>query len=335
MRAEKFDLGTVTQVCLNAVNLLFLGYLIVYAVACPSPGLIGAVAVEIGFYTLVLGYRLWQSKQKKSSEKIQLEALHSEWKTLRQLRKTYRVSVIVHAGLVLGYLSVDLSALLAANFGNLDLAAAIYRAISPPASPSIHPGLSMELLAGGYVESKQFQKAEPIFLAIEKLRKSLVGEHDELIADIYANLGDLYAKEEQFGKAEGYYIRSIALAKELNLRQGYGSPMTKLGSLYAKVGRFEDADRALKDALAVRRKIFGAKSEKVRETLAAQVELLRLEGKTDQAELVDLTAAPEPKSYISSTLVPVSISVASAVVFWKRDKLMLVAANMVRSARGR
>ncbi|CAN5423250.1 hypothetical protein BH10CYA1_BH10CYA1_02850 [soil metagenome] len=335
MRVDKFDLGQVMQVTLNALNLLFLGYLIVYASACPTAPLISAVAFEIVFYSALGVYRIWKSKQKKSNQQLQVEALHVEWKALGRLRKTYRLSVCAVALLAFIYLSIDLTALLLAKFGYLDLACAIYRAISPPPSPAIHPGFTMELLAGGYIEAKQFRNAEPIVLAAEKLRRSLVGEQDELIADIYANLGDLYAKNEQNAKAETYYTASIALAKELHLRQGHGSPMTKLATLYAKEGRFHEAEDAFREAIAIRTKIFGSHSVKVAETLVAKAELLRLEGKTRESENLkrQIETVPEPTPHISTTLVPVSISVASAVVFWKRDRLVLIAANLLRNSR--
>lgn len=335
-RTLKFNSCSFMQVSLNAVNLLFLCYLIVYALACPTPALIGAVAFEIAYYFLLVCYRIWKSKQKKSNDQIELDVLHENWKALRRVRTTYRLTVISLSMLLFAYLSIDLIALIAAKCGNLDTACAIYRVIAPPASPTIHPGFSMELLAGAYIESKQFRSAEPIILAAEKLRRSLVGEHHELIADIYANLGDLYAKAEQNDQAENYYIRSIALTKELNLRQGYGSPLTKLGSLYTKEHRFPEATAAFKEALEIRSRIFGNQSAKVAETLAANVELLRAQGKSEQAKFLEkqiVVAADKPKTYIETTVLPVSISLASVIVFWKRDRILLLAANLLKSSR--
>ncbi len=336
MRIREDDLGWLMNVVLNAVNLLFLGYLIVYASACPTAALVGAVGFEVAFYAILLSYRIWKSRQPKSHDQLQVEELHEQWKTLGRVRKTYRLTVSALALLVFTYLSVDLTALLLANCGQLDVACAIYRFISLPPSPSLHPGLSMELLAGAYIELDRVKRAEPIVLAVEKLRRSLVGEQDELIADIYANLGDLYAKNQQYQRAEDYYLRSIALSKQLHLRQGYGSPMTKLGTLYASESYFAKSEAAFQDALAIRTKIFGARSAKVAETLTSWSEALRGQGKIEKADLVEkqIVVAPiKPGSYFEATVVPVTISATSLFVFWKRDRIMLLAANLLKNSR--
>ncbi len=334
--SDKIDLSRLMNVLLNAVNLLFLGYLTIYAFACPTAALVGAVAFEVAFYSVLLTYRIWKSRQPKSHEQLRVEELHKQWEALGHLRKTYRLTVTALALLVFTYLSIDLTALLFANCGKLDVACAIYRAIALPPSPAIHPGLSMELLAGGYIESDRIRRAEPIVLAVERLRRTLVGEQNELIADIYANLGDLYAKNQQYKKAEHYYLLSIALSKQLHLRQGYGSPMTKLGTLYADERYFAKSEAAFQEALAIRTKIFGARSAKVTETLTAWSEVLRSEGKDEESDLVErqiLVAPLKPVSYFETTVMPVTISAASLLVFWKRDRIMLLAASLLKNSR--
>ena len=57
--------------------------------------------------------------------------------------------------------------------------------------------------------------------------------------------------------AEGYYLRSIALSKQLRIPQGWGSPTTKLGTLLGKEKRWPEAEATFEDALQVRSKIFG------------------------------------------------------------------------------
>jgi Tetratricopeptide repeat len=339
VRVQSLDSGVIMQVALNVVNLLFLCYLIVYAVACPTPALVSAVVLEFAFYILLLCYRFWKSKQPKSVEQVQIETLHDEWKSLAHLRKAYRLSVISLAAVASAYFAVDWTALFCADCGNLSRACDIYRFISLPPGPSLHPGLSMELLAGAYIESNQLRRAEPIFLSVAQLRKSMVGERHELIADIDANLADLYSKIGENDKAESYYMQSIELAKELRLPQGFGSPMTKLGSLYTKERRFGEAEAAFKQALAIRTRLFGSRSEKVAETQLAYSHLLRVSGQSKAAaDLENLqvrNSNDQPKSFVSSTLLPVSISMASVFVLWKRDKLFLVAANLVKQSRGR
>lgn len=342
MVAKNCDLDFLMQVALNALNIVFLGYLSIYASACPTPTLLGAVAFEFAFYLSLISYRIWRARQPKSEVQVQIEALHNSCKPLGRLRDSYRFSVIAISTTVSAYLLVDLTALSAARCGNLNLATAIYRHISFLPSPSIHPGFSMELLAGAYIESRQYARAEPIFLAAKSLRESLVGERSELAADIYANLGDLYEKEDESSKAESCYLKSIELAKTLQLPQGYGSPMTKLAALYTKIRRYSDAEIAVKQALAIRTKLFGAGSQKVAETRSCYAQLLRAEGRIQESVQLEKSIADRPvssqtqsRSAISSPLIPVSISMASLFVFWKRDRIFLFAANLVKNARGR
>lgn len=340
--AKNYDLDFLMQVALNAINVVFLGYLSIYASACPTPTLLGAVAFEFVFYLCLISYRIWRARQPKSKVQVQIDDLHNSCQPLGRLRDAYRVSVIVISTAVSAYLLIDLAALSAARCGNLNLAAAIYRRISLFPAPSIHPGFSMELLAGAYIECRQYAKAEPCFLAAKNLRESLVGERSELAADIYANLGDLYEKEDENSKAESCYLKSIELAEALHLPQGYGSPMTKLAALYTKVRRYSDAEVAVKKALAIRTKLFGANSQKVAETRACYVQLLRAQGRIQESMQLEESIAETPvssqtqsESTISSTLIPVSISMASLFVFWKRDRMILFAANLVKNARGR
>jgi hypothetical protein len=337
MRLRTFDLAAVSQISLNTVNILFLCYLVIYAIACPNAGLVSAVAIEIAAYGAILAYRIWKSKQKKSEDKIRLEALHDEWKPLERLRTSYRIAVSSLAILVVLYMSVDLIALLAATTGNEKIACSIYKRIAPPASPSLHPGFSTELLAGAYIEANKFEKAERLELSIIRLRESIVGDHDELIADSYGNLGDFYSKAKQFDKAESNYKKAIALTKDLHLRQGYGNPMTKLGSIYTEQGRYAEAQDAFNEALAVRSQIFGSNSEKVAETLRANVQLLNLQGRSAEAgsmksriAAINSKATREPGVPI---VIPIAVSVCSLAILWKRDRILLFAANLIAGKR--
>lgn len=326
------------QVALNALNLLFLGYLIVYASACPTPALLGAVAAETAVYAGLIAYRIWRMRRKGSrpGASEELEAIVTEWTALNRLRNLCRLAFLVVAGIVTIYFATDFTALLLARSGDLKSACSIYRKICILPSPSIHPALSLELLAGANIESNNFPRAISIAHALYDLRKSLVGEKSELIAEMASNLADLYVKAGRpAAEAEFQYRKSIALTRELKLPKGYGSPMTKLGTLLGLEGRYEEADKAFADAIAIRSKIFGRDSFKVAETLQAQVPILNAQGRTVEARQLDdraksILAAGAPRREISNAAVPVCVSAASLVLYWKRDRILVIAANFFK-----
>ncbi|HEY9679620.1 MAG TPA: tetratricopeptide repeat protein [Drouetiella sp.] len=335
MPESQHKLEFFVQCSLNAVNLLVLAYLVVYARACPSAALVSAVLFEIAFYVCLLTYRFWRSRQPKSADQAAIVSLSEEWKLFGRVRTAKLWTTLCASLMVALYLTVDLGALLSANSGHLNTALKVYEVIAPPASQALHPAFSLELLAGAYVESKQFQKAEPLELGLFELRKDLAGENSELVAAMLANLGDMYAKENRNAEAENYYLRAIAMTDKLHLPQGYGSPMTKLGILYSNEKRYEEAQRAFDSARAIRARIFGANSEKVGETLQANLDMLIAQDRLNEANELRLqiarTKPSEPKFAILDTAVPVGISAASLIVFWKRDRLLLYAANFVRN----
>jgi tetratricopeptide (TPR) repeat protein len=199
----------------------------------------------------------------------------------------------------------------------------------------MHPGFSLELLAGANVEAKKFGRAEGLELAVLALRRSIVGEKNELVAAAYANLGDFYHKAERKTLAEAYYARAIKLTQELRLPQGYGSPMTKLGILYKEEGRFADAQQAFNEALRIRTQIFGAKSAKVAETLEPYIDLLKVQGRTDQVDsfqrqLSATHSAAQQSSKVQTSILPLIVSLLSLCVFFYRDRFIVYAANVAR-----
>ncbi len=218
----------------------------------------------------------------------------------------------------------------------LDTACLIYRAIALPVA-LVHPGFSLELLAGANVEARKFDRAERMELSVLALRRSIVGEKSELVAAAYANLGDFYHKAERNGLAEAYYLRAIQLTQALRLPQGYGNPMTKLAILYKEEGRFADAQQAFNDALTVRTRIFGAQSAKVAETLEPYIDFLRTQGQgrtkqvdAFQQQLAAANVAAHQSPATQSSIFPLLVSLLSLCVFFYRDRFIMYAATVAR-----
>jgi hypothetical protein len=117
------------------------------------------------------------------------------------------------------------------------------------------------------------------------------------------------------------------MTKRLKLKQGWGGPGTKLGTLLRNEGRLFDAEESYLDALRIRTKTFGPNSAKVEETLSAYEALLREENRVGEAELVHrrcesidhLSAVPQGTyDWLSASLL-----VLATLFVWKRGRLLV------------
>lgn len=278
------SLPKTSQLLTVAANIIFLCYLVVFASADPNPALIAAVGFELIFFVSLIGYRRWRSQTKSARQAdLALQSIEENCRPLYIVRRFLASLSIAIVGALCLYASVDLTALVLARAGKPDWAKPIYIAIAPPPSPNVHPALSMELLAGAYIDSSRLAQAEPLLSDLLAIRTRVAGAHSELTAAMYTNLADFYRKCGRNGEAESLYRRSIVLSKELDLPQGYGSPMTKLGSLLRDEGRFTESQECFTDALAIRGRIFGPSSQKVAETLLEYASLMEAENHLDQA----------------------------------------------------
>ncbi len=233
------------------------------------------------------------------------------------------------------YMAVDITALTLANFGKIDSANWIYQHIAPPPQTGLHPAFSLELITGAYIDAGKYSRAENLEMALLNVRKSVVGENHELIAAMYANLGDFYAKWNKPAIAENYYLRSIALSKQLHIPQGWGSPTTKLGTLLGKEKRWADAEAAFEDALGIRSRLFGKRSGKAAETMIEYSQLMRAEGRLDEAAAMDRNAqeilsSTQPIA-VDTTLISSVVLIAALLFFWQRDKLIMRFAESLKS----
>jgi len=320
-----------------SVNVLFLEYLIVITTANPSLPLVLAVLFECGIFISFFGYRHWRAKTPSAID-CTIAQIEKEFKAVSLIRRSFfGLWAIVSAALMI-YMSADLAALTLCRCGQIQTGAQIYKKLSLPL-PTVDPAFTLELLTGAYLETAQFEKAEPLELALLDIRKSVYGNQHEMIAAIYCNLGDFYAKWHKPTKAESYYRKSIEMTKRLALPQGWGNPATKLGTLLRKQGRDSEAEGAYADALAVRTKRFGEKSPKVAETLSEYAKLLTAERRFSEADamqhqLQTITAAITPNSKESNDLATEALVLAiSCLFFWQRNRILIYCFDFVRKQR--
>jgi len=336
------SLPKTSQLLTVVANVIFLCYLVVFASAQPSPPLLAAVGFELIFFLLLIGYRHWRSQTKDAQQaETALQSIEDTHKSIYIIRRTLAAGSIAIVGAICLYASVDLTALALARVGKPDWSKSIYLAIAPPPALGIHPAFSLELLAGAFIDAGKLAQADPLLSYLLQIRTDVAGARSELTAAMYANLGDYYRKCSRSKNAEASYQRSIALSKDLNLAQGYGSPMTKLGALLRDQHRFAESQQCFSDALAVRTRIFGANSQKVAETLLENAALLQAENHPDQAESMKQRAdniALAQRSVCGGKLadaIPLAVLTLSLIFLSQRNRLIVFAAawsNKRRSA---
>ena len=318
-------------------NFVFLIYLIIYASANRSASLWTAVFIDISIFAVVIGLRIWRHRMPGTiaGDKA-MQEIESLSPLIYWTRRGLASIVVIASVFALVYMSIDLTALILAMNGERRVSTALYEKIAPPASPDIHPALSLELLAGAYIDAHRFEEAEPLELCVLKIRRDLVGERHELIASINGNLGDLYHRWGRDILAEEYYLGALALSKQLQLKQGYGSPLLRLGSLYRQQHRFAESKKILDDAEAIRNKKFGAHSAKVAEVWQEQALLLRDMGEPDKAAQLSQKAAMilhrKAKDDTTIGIIPMLVPLLALLFFTQRNRLLIAFAKWKRNA---
>jgi tetratricopeptide (TPR) repeat protein len=318
-----------------ALNAILLLYLILIASANPSWQLVAAVLFECALFLAITGYRLWRSKSKPAlAEAAALASIEQRFRFVYWLRRLFTVVMVTALALACLYFSADAAALLLCRNGQIQAGECVYEVISPKI-PGIDPAFSLELLTGAYIERGQLDKAEPLMLALLRIRKKLYGQEHEMVAAIYSNLGDFYSKCGKVSYAEANYRCAIEMTKRLKLKQGWGSPATKLGTLLRDQDRLSEAEDAYLDALRIRIKTFGRHSDKVQETLAAYEVLLNKESRYDQA--VRLHHWRESFDHVASSAqgpcdwLPASLLLVVASLFvWQRGRLLVYLSKILQ-----
>jgi hypothetical protein len=299
-----------------------------------------AVAFEIAIFITLIGYRSWRAQTASAKEVSQaLQTIEQASRVVSTVRRTIAIAGITVLGAACIYMTIDLAALLIAFSGHPGAASQIYERIAVPAETGVHPALSMELLAGAYIDAGKLKQAEPLMVTLSDVRNDIAGRKSELVAAMYSNLGDFYVKAGKFGEAETLYRLAIALTKELKLPQGYGTPATKLASLLRDEHRLTDSEIAFGDALWIRTSIFGPDSIKVQETLKEYVILKQAEHDAKAVnEMNDRIARidrlhPIKSGGVADVVAPAAVLCLSLVFFFNRDRIIIATAALVSKGR--
>ncbi len=260
-------------------------YLCLVTYAHPSPGLVAALSLELGFFLFMLLFRKMNAKrQSEQKKKLVIDVLIETTKPISIMRKIIDGGTIVVLSLLIVLFSLDLSALCAAITGNFKYAKAAY-IISPfPLIDNCHPALSLEIYSGARIESGKFEEAHRYTDFLLDLRKSIYGENNWRYGGMLGNLAGLYYKEDNFTKAIETYEQSIKVCTAAEGNKHLGSAYTRLANSYRAIGQFDKAKDCYEKALAMRINEYGANSLRVAETKFELASLLSL---TNQNKLAD------------------------------------------------
>ncbi len=270
-----------------AIASLTLMYFIVYAVACPSKELVGAVAMEVIVFILVIGFRSRKkNRHSREAQQAVLDELSTKTGVTRHGWIFVKSATATVMALVVLFLAYDFTSLALTLSQQLSPARTMYLNNPLYRIPGVHPALSAELLAGAYIEAGRLAHAEKLSEFLLDIRQTIYGPKHLLVADMYGNFARISLQKGDFKTAEQNSRKSLALSQETSGYVHLGDGLTKLGNALRGQKRYEEAEAAYREALTMREREFGTKSERVLKTLQELEPCLRLEGKEQEADAV-------------------------------------------------
>ncbi len=269
MNALKFCLtGDFRDILGYSLVLVFFYYLVSFACLAPSPGLIGAVAFEIGVYFCFLVYRIKRRKARSvHARQVIADTLIQSFPGGTKIAACFSAAVAVAGSTILVCALIDATSFGLAMAGQYQAASFLYSRFPVSTLAGFNPGHTMELLSGARMKAGNYAEVERLYEALFAIRVEHFGLRSERICDLYADFGDLAQRRGEFEKAEQYYVRAITLSNEIKVPQGCGKFLTRLGQMKAERGQFGEALKYLNEARSMRERIFGARSQKVADTL--------------------------------------------------------------------
>ncbi|MDZ4834148.1 MAG: tetratricopeptide repeat protein [Candidatus Melainabacteria bacterium] len=305
-----------------AVAALTLMYFIVYAVACPSKELVAAVAMEVIVFILVIGFRSRKkNKHSREAQQAVLDELSTKSAITRHGWMFAKRTTVVALMLTILFMVFDFTALALTLSQQLEPAKQMYLINPVYRIPGVHPALSAELLAGAYMEADRLPHAEKLSEFLLDIRQSIYGEDHLLVADMYGNFARINLQKGDFKTAEKYCRQSIALSTKTSGYNHLGDGLTKLGNSLQGQKRYLEAETVYKEALAMREREFGTKSERVLKTLTDLEPCLRLQDKNTEADAVavrikDVQAFQDAQITTSNPwFLPLSVAISFGVSF--------------------
>lgn len=278
-------LNRAKQVLLLIACTILTAYLCLITSAHPSPGLILALSLELGFFLFMLAYKKLNAKRKsEQKKKLVLDILIETTQPISILHTVFDSCTVLSLAVLISLFALDLSALCAAISGNFKYAKAAYTVSPFHKIDNCHPALSLEIFSGACIESGKFKEAHKYTDFLLDLRKSIYGENDWHYGGMLGNLAGLYYKEGNFKKAIETYEESIRVCRLSEGDKHLGSAYTRLANSYRARSELDKARINYEKALAMRVNEYGADSLRVAETKFELANLLAITNQKDLAE---------------------------------------------------
>lgn len=271
MRTEVRKAEFFNRMLLIFLGLLFLAYCLIYLFACPSRELALACGAEfVGLFLSVIIMRSGFFKFSFSRVNSIPMFVRNSFSWFENLLSSIRLVLLSLLSMIA---LVDFTALLLSVLGFYAPAVALYCLMPFSYWLGLHPALSLEMLAGAFVQKGDYLIAEPLYDEVMQVRVRLSGDRSDLCSAVYADIGDLNVRKNDLLKAEEWYRKSI----ELGPRTGRG--YTALATVLRERGQFEESKLWYLKALELRKKVYGSQSKQYGDTERAYRRLLQLEQK--------------------------------------------------------
>jgi tetratricopeptide (TPR) repeat protein len=272
------------KTCMFLCAALVFVYLTLLCFANPSPELLFALAVELASFAgfLYFGDRRSQSASGQAGEAVMRE-LSKQYAAVQIWTSSFAIATTLFWVVATLALTIDCFAFCTAFFGAQRISLAVYRAVPISRALGMHPGASLEVLAGAYVEAHKYDRAMPLYQEVLALRLLTFGKIHKEIAAIYCDFGDLNTHQNKLVQAESCYRIALGISTNLLGDKGSGRAYTRLADCLRDQRRYEEAAKQYQSAYDMRLHQFGKDSTKVGETLAEWAKMLRMEGLDQEA----------------------------------------------------
>lgn len=290
---------------LVVLGLLISGYVTALASVAHSTQLHNAILVEFIFFVALLAWKRFRSRTSKVKAQNLINEELLKHPLLARIRNGVEGCTLIFLVVLNIFVAIDLTAFFMAYSREFQASEQLYLLSPLTYTPIVHPAISLEFLAGAFVEAKEYDAAMPLYHEVFAIRKSLFGETNELISAFYIDMGDLETKRQNLEIAELWYRKSQ--------EQGaFGRVLTRLGNNFRDRGQYDKAIGFYDQALEAKKKMFGKKSTHYWETAKEKIACLKLMGKPIPADIALENEAKEqstvPLDIIAGMIFSIALS---------------------------
>ena len=318
---------------------LFLFYLLIYSIACPKKELLIAAGCELLFFVCLAAWRFMRGKALDTRAKnVVVDQLTEDIRPLAAARSVYQYLFLAGWLIVCILGTLDFAALGLAFAGNLKASEYLYVNVPTMRLIGAHAGATAEILSGAYVSAGKYEPAEKIYGLVGDVRNSVYGPESESSVGLLADYGDLYASQKQYERAIPFYEKSIEMSKNIHGATGYGRPLTGLANCFREKGESGKAELLYQEALRMRTRLFGPRSEKVAATLKDYAALLQQMGRRKEAVIllerasgIDLVQKKDDNNPLPMMCLMTIVFVASFLLFGRKGVFTKLATRRLQS----